>query len=219
MEFRRRQQNLKETLDFLEQGRCRITGDIIHNLLKECTKNKDLAAGRQLNSLMMRNGLNSDTFLSDHLIRMFAACGRLLDANHAFNNVRKPSIYTWNAILSAHANLGWSSRALELYDKMKQKGFEPDSVTFLCMLRACCDMRGTGQGMLIHDHVIRDGLHLDSTIGNAVLDMYCKCGHLEEAQKVFNTLKNRTVVSWGALMAGYVQHGHGVYTLELFKRM
>lgn len=208
-----------ETLDHLEQGRLLITNAVIHTLLKECTKRKDLAAGRRLSLFMTNSGLNSDTFLCDHLIRMFAACGQLSDANQAFTNVPKPSIYTWNAILSAHANLGARARALEMYYEMRQKGFEPDGVTFLCTLKVCCDMRVTWQGMVIHDHIIKNGLNLDSTIGNAVLDMYCKSGILDEAQKVFDDLKKRTLVSWGALMAGYVQHGHGIHTLQLFRRM
>lgn len=208
-----------EALDLLDQLGTPITSDIIHDLLKECTRKKDLAAGRQLCYLMMKNGFISNTFLGDHLIRMFAACGRLSEANYAFDNVPKPSIYTWNAIISAHANLGGSARAVDLYYKMKQKGIQPDSVTFLCSLRACCNIRVIGQGMLIHDHIIRGGLLSDMIIGNALLDMYCKCGVLEEAQKVFDTLQKRDVVSWGAIMAGYVQHGHGVHALELFKRM
>lgn len=214
-----RRQSILQALDLLDQGKLKATCQILCNLLKECTKYKDLASGRNLSSLITSNGLNSETYLYDHIIRMFTACGQLKDASHAFNQVSKPTIYTWNAIISAHSSLGKSAKALELYHGMKQKGFQPDLVTFLCTLKACCDMRDTCQGMIVHNQIVRSGFHSHSTIGNAVIDMYCKCGNLEEAQKVFDTLGSRTVVSWGALMAGYVQHGHGVHTLELFERM
>ncbi|KAI5063600.1 hypothetical protein GOP47_0022147 [Adiantum capillus-veneris] len=214
-----RRQNILQTLDLLDEGRHEATSQILHNLLKECTKYKDLATGRKLSSFMAINGLTSDTCLNDHLIRMFAACGQLSDACEAFHKVLKPSIYTWNAIISAHSGLGRSAKTLELYHEMKQKGFQPDVVTFLCTLKACCDMRVTCQGMIIHNHIVISGLHSHSNVGNAVLDMYCKCGNLEEALKVFDTQENRTVVAWGALLAGYVQHGHGVQALKLFERM
>ncbi|MCO5556417.1 hypothetical protein L7F22_009966 [Adiantum nelumboides] len=201
-EFRR--QNISELLDLLDRGRHEATGHILHDLLKECTKHKDLAAGRKLSSFMTSNGLYSDTFLNDHLIRMFAACGQLSDACDAFNRVFKPSIYTWNAIISAHSGLGKYAKAFQLYYEMRQRGFQPDVITFLCALKACCDMRITCQGMIIHNHIVVSGLHLHSNIENAVLDMYCKCGNLEEALRVFDTQESRTVVAWGALMAGFV---------------
>ncbi|KAH6558457.1 hypothetical protein KP509_1Z062400 [Ceratopteris richardii] len=102
---------------------------------------------------------------------------------------------------------------------MREKGYQPDTVTFLCTLKACCDKSSTCQGMSVHNHVVQCGFDSQLTIKNAILNMYCKCGRLEEAQKVFDMLDKRTVFSWGSLMAGYVQHGHANYTLQLFERL
>ncbi|KAH7421531.1 hypothetical protein KP509_13G062400 [Ceratopteris richardii] len=56
-------------------------------------------------------------------------------------------------------------------------------------------------------------------LGNALISMYAKCGALADAQNVFDELRNKDVVSWNALAAGYLQHGCDDLVLTSFKHM
>ena len=56
-------------------------------------------------------------------------------------------------------------------------------------------------------------------IGNALVDMYAKCGQPTKAQEAFDQLLNRDVVSWTALMAGYAQVGRDRIVLDSYERM
>lgn len=123
-----------------------VSEDFIYSLLQECLKRRDLNAGKQVHSLMISSGLSSVAFLGDHLIRLFAVCGSLADANQIFCNIPKPTTYTWNAIISAHEKLGKPEKALALYHKMQQEGSNPDRITILCVLKACSSLRATGPG-------------------------------------------------------------------------
>lgn len=99
-----------------------LTKDDLYQLLQGCLERKELVAGRCAHSLMINSGLQSVAVLGDHLIRLFAACGSLHDANLVFCNIANPSPYTWHAIISAHAALGHDERALYLYQQMQQDG-------------------------------------------------------------------------------------------------
>lgn len=196
-----------------------VSRDVIYCLLQGVTKSKDLKAGRQLHSLIVSNGFESVAVLGDHLIRLFALCGSLLETNLVFCKVRKPSVYTWQAILSAHAIFGENERALELYNEMQQEGIRPSKCIFLCILKACCSTGFLGHGRLIHEQIITSNLNTDVSIGNTLVDMYAKCVSLREARDVFNSLPNCDVVAWNVMIVGYGQHGHGLLALELFEKL
>lgn len=193
--------------------------ETIDDLLHGCIKNKDLAGGRDLHSLIVSNGPDFSSVLGDRLIRLFASCGSLLEANLAFCNIAKPNILAWQAIISAHATHGQSDRALELYHEMHQDGIQANKFIFPCILKACGSSGAIGQGKLIHGLISHSKLDSDVIVGSSLVDMYAKCGHLNEARKVFDELPNRNVVSWAAMITGYAQHGHGQSALVLFEEM
>lgn len=56
-------------------------------------------------------------------------------------------------------------------------------------------------------------------VGTSVVDMYCKCGRVEMARKAFNRMKERNILSWSAMVAGYGMHGRGHEALEVFYEM
>eukprot|EP00249_Psilotum_nudum_P015899 c25573_g5_i1 orf=356-925(+) len=167
-------------VEVMEQRGIPISSSMIHCLLKVCAAKKDLEAVKRVHSLMVRSGLDSSAVLVDHLIRLFASCGGLLEANQVFCKVAKPSVHTWSAIISANASLGQSERALELYHKMRQSSVKRNKYVYSSILKACTKMTDLPSGKLIHGQIIESGLNSDMVLGNALVDMYAKCGNLEE---------------------------------------
>eukprot|EP00250_Pteridium_aquilinum_P035504 c9537_g1_i1 orf=2-697(-) len=169
---------LDEALQFVElidRQKISIPRDIIYDLLQGCTRKKDLFAARHVQSLMVKGGFDSISVLADHLIRVFTLCGSLLEADQAFYKVSKPSIYTWNSVISAHAKLGRAEKALDLYEDMQLQGVSPDKVTFLCILKACGTIRATDHGRLAHFQVLISEPEMLAGVGNMLVDMYAKC--------------------------------------------
>lgn len=203
----------------LEQQGVPIPHNMVLDLIQRCSKAKDVVAGKHLHSLLAKNGLDAVAILGNHLIRMFTSCNSLNYANEAFHKVAKPDAYTWNAIISAHAKLGRFEDAFNLYHLMQNTNIKPNTVTFLCILNACAGARALQQGRLIHDHITRSEIRGALTVENTLLDMYAKSGSLEEAERVFNRLTNRDVVTYGVMLTGYVQHEQSLPALELFEKI
>eukprot|EP00250_Pteridium_aquilinum_P014968 c22308_g2_i5 orf=286-2730(-) len=196
-----------------------ITRSTVFRLLQGCIKQRDLAAGREINSLITRRGFNINTFFGSHLIRMFASCGSLSDADMVFRKLSDPSVYTWHAIISAHAKLGQSERAIQLYHKLVGANVKPNEYIYVAVLKACASLTDLTEGNLIFSYSIEDGLESDLFIGNTMMDTYAKCGCLEDAHKVFASLKKRDCVSWNALITGYALHAHGLEAIQLLQQM
>lgn len=191
----------------------------IYCLLQDCIKSKDLALGREVRHLIKRNSLESNTFLGSHLIRMFALCGSLSDATEVFRELSDPSIFSWGAIISAHSSLRRNEQAISLYNDMCCSDLKPDGHVFVAALKACADATFLLKGRIIHADVIRSCLELNLFVTNILVDMYCKCGSLEDAQVVFDGSLEQTVVTWSTLLSGYVQHGQSFKALKIFEKM
>ncbi len=56
-------------------------------------------------------------------------------------------------------------------------------------------------------------------MGNSLVDMYAKCGSMEDAWRVFNKMPSLDVVSWNAILGGCAMHGHGKEALKHFEQM
>ncbi|MCO5555966.1 hypothetical protein L7F22_009510 [Adiantum nelumboides] len=202
------------------QGGVPLSRDAAFRFLQVCYKDKDLASGRHLHSLMIMGDLNKLPGLGDHLIRLFAACGgTILESTLAFCTVSHPKSYTWQAIIFAHATMDQHERALELYINMQGEGIIPCQFMLTSILKACGNSLSLHHGRAVHDHVIVVALESNLVLGSSLVDMYGKCGHPLEARWVFDALPCKNAVTQSSMMAAYVQHGWGMHALDLFEAM
>ena len=126
---------------------------------------------------------------------------------------------SWIALMIGHVQQGNYLTAMYIFKDMQHAGMIPTKVTFLCIIRACCRIKALGLGEEIHNQLRITGFDVHVHIGNALIDMYAKCQMLEDARKVFDNLGFQDHISWGSMVAGYVQHGHCALALSLFEEM
>jgi pentatricopeptide repeat protein len=53
----------------------------------------------------------------------------------------------------------------------------------------------------------------------ALVDMYAKCGRVGAARSLFDSARERHVITWNAMIHGYGSHGLGRAAVELFEEM
>ncbi|MCO5577782.1 hypothetical protein L7F22_031615 [Adiantum nelumboides] len=114
-----------------------------------------------------------------------------------------PNVFAWSAVISACIKHGQAEQALEFYQRMQKSYVQPDAHTFVAGLKACAVQGALIFGMLVHAQILEKGLDSVLYVGNALIHMYCKCGNLQEACKVFNNQMERDIVTWNAMLAGY----------------
>jgi pentatricopeptide repeat protein len=96
---------------------------------------------------------------------------------------------------------------------------QPDSVTFVGVLNACASMVAIEEGRCAHEQIIRSGWDSNVFVENSLVEMYAKCGSMEDAWKVFNKMISQDVVTWNAILGGCAMHGHGKEALKHFEQM
>eukprot|EP01018_Ginkgo_biloba_P019070 Gb_40766 [translate_table: standard] len=191
----------------------------ITSVLSACAGIVDLQQGKDIHDYISRSGLEFDVFVSNALIAMYAKCGSIKDAYDVFNKMLQRDVVSWNAMIAGYAQNGFCADALELFSEMELRGVEPDLVTIASVLPACTHLAALQQGKEIHAYMITSGFNPDVFVDNAFIDMYAKCGSIENARQLFDRMSHRDVVSWNVTIMGYGMHGHGQEALSLFSHM
>ncbi|KAJ7528126.1 hypothetical protein O6H91_16G085100 [Diphasiastrum complanatum] len=217
-----REGRLKEALHMMElmvQQNAQAPIKAYIGLLKVCARRKALAEGKRVHSLIVQSGFDSDIFIGNTLIYMYSKCGSELDAREVFNTMPERNVFSWTAIISAYANHGQGEEAINLFQQMQQTGIAPDKVAFVVVLKACARIAALEQGKQLHFDIIKRDLELDVILGNTLVDMYAKCGCIEQARETFNKMSERDVVSWSVMIAGYAENGLGKEALAVYEQM
>ncbi len=187
--------------------------------IKACACLGALQDGRLVHQQLIQSGCESDVFVGSSLVDMYAKCGSIEDAWRVFNKMPSRDVVTWTAMILGHVKCGQGQKALELFRQMQQEGVHPNYVTFVGVLNACASVIALEEGRCVHHHIVQSGLEMNVFVGNSLVDMYAKCGRIEDAWKVFHKMPSRDVVTWNAMVLGHVKCGHEQKALELFQQM
>ncbi|KAK9067215.1 hypothetical protein SSX86_014541 [Deinandra increscens subsp. villosa] len=154
------------------------------------------------------------------MITGYAKGGEMESARVLFDQVPKRDIVTWNSMIAGYVNCGLHKKALEMFDEMKSLGEQPDEVTMLSLVTACTDSGDLDIGEKIHRSVLDlGGGELSILLGNALIDMYAKCGNIDKAFKIFDSMKEKVVTTWNSIIGGLAFHGHSEEAIRMFKEM
>ncbi|XP_061350633.1 pentatricopeptide repeat-containing protein At5g15300 [Gastrolobium bilobum] len=176
----------------------------------------DLSVARQLFDEMRVKDLVSWNVM----ITGYAKQGEMESARMLFDEAPKRDVITWNAMITGYVLSGSNQQALELFDEMSRVGDCPDEVTLLNLLSACADLGDLENGQKIHAMILemRPG-ELSTLLGNALVNMYSKCGSIAKALHVFWLIRDKDVASWNSVIGGLAFHGHAEESLGLFREM
>ncbi|KAF3780456.1 putative pentatricopeptide repeat-containing protein [Nymphaea thermarum] len=188
-------------------------------ILKSSGSAGDLQFGQQIHSLVVRTGFHGNIFASSALLYMYTKCGKMDDAEVVFEFMPEKNAVSWNTMISGCAQTCKGERALQLLDQMEQEGIIPDQATFASILSSLGDPHSLRLVKQIHAKIVKFGLHFDVVVGNSAITAYSECESIEDAKLIFNQMKMLDLVTWNAMLAGYVCNDQSVEALGLFAEM
>ncbi|KAJ7964280.1 Pentatricopeptide repeat [Quillaja saponaria] len=141
------------------------------------------------------------------------------DAIQLFSGMPERDIGSWNSLISGLAQNSEGNKALSFFEKMRLEGAQVDIMTMVTVLSVCANIAALKYGKQIHGLVINYGFETSLPVGNAVIDMYAKCGCIGDARQCFSNMPFKNVISWTSLIMGYGKNGIGLKALEAFDAM
>eukprot|EP00250_Pteridium_aquilinum_P002058 c12266_g1_i1 orf=281-4573(+) len=198
-------------------------------------KTRSLHHGRLLHADAQKRGYDLDVFVNGALLKMYAKCGSISEAEQVFKGFSEYDMLLWTGMLSAYVDNGKEQESLFLYRQMKEEGMDLGEPTFVVMLQACSCLAKNGDaarvkrpstielsleiGQALHADVRKAGLDSNDLVGNSLINFYGKCGSIGEVDNVFIGLCHHDIVLWNSLLLAYAEQGHAVKVLQLYKQM
>uniref|UniRef100_A0A7N0UJV8 Chlororespiratory reduction 4 n=1 Tax=Kalanchoe fedtschenkoi TaxID=63787 RepID=A0A7N0UJV8_KALFE len=153
------------------------------------------------------------------MIDGYSKLGRVKDAEELFLLMPSRDLISWTAMINCYSQNKQFREALAVFDEMRGNGIVPDEVTMVTAISACAHLGALDIGKEIHFFALRNGFDIDVYLGSALIDMYAKCGCLNQSLVVFLKLKEKNLFCWNAVIDALAAHGYGNEALRMFTKM
>ncbi|XP_068663084.1 putative pentatricopeptide repeat-containing protein At1g56570 [Aristolochia californica] len=186
--------------------------------IKACASVESVFLGKQIHAAATTSGLDSNLIVANSLVDMYCRCMSLSEAKQYFDRMRNRDLVSWNTIISGFGRYSFHE-SLQLFSEMAVHDMKPNCFTFTSITASCGDLAVLHCGQQVHGGIIRRGFCSNLPLGNALIDMYAKCGSIVDSYGVFNEMDQRDLLSWTSMLIGYGNHGYGREAIDLFNDM
>nr|KJB29340.1 hypothetical protein B456_005G095600 [Gossypium raimondii] len=160
-------------------------------ILLACSRLGDLSLGTRIHeNICDIHDIYSDVFVGNALVDMYMKCGDADSARKLFDKMPVKNVVSWNSMISGLVQQGQFKEALHLE-----------------------------LGKWVHAYIDKNQIKADGFVGNALVDMYAKCGSAEQAFGVFQGMECKDVFSYTAMIMGFAMNGEAERALDIFAEM
>ncbi|GAV63119.1 PPR domain-containing protein/PPR_2 domain-containing protein/DYW_deaminase domain-containing protein [Cephalotus follicularis] len=174
---------------------------------------------KQIHAIVLSTGLSIKNSLITQLLTCFTILGDMPYARQLFDEMHKPRTFLWNTLIKGYVKNELPCEAASVYRQMHSLGISPDPFTYPFVVKACSGLGETWEGEAIHGHVVKYGLEFVAMVRTELMIMYVKFGELGLADFLFESMVERDLVAWNALIAACVQMGYAGKALSLFRQI
>ncbi|KAK1326060.1 Pentatricopeptide repeat-containing protein [Acorus calamus] len=183
-------------------------------LFKACSALAAIETGDQLHAHVFKLGFHADLYIGNSLIDMYAKCFRAMDARRVFDemlgrwvsvfvdvNAIPVNVMLSTALIDMHSKCGDVSEARRVFDLVSDK-------TSLASWNSMITGLGALElGREVHLYLGRSEMDMNMKLATAIVDMYSKCGSIDDAYLVFVKAHEKDVALWNAMIFGLVEQG------------
>ncbi|KAI4335370.1 hypothetical protein L6164_014019 [Bauhinia variegata] len=169
--------------------------------------------GLSLRAAVFKKGLQSDVFISNHVLNLYAKCGCISFARQVFDKRYLRNLVSWSAMISGYDRCGEHWVALELFSQMR---IVPNGYVFASVVSSCASLASLEMGRQAHAQPLKYGYASFSFVSNSLISMYMKC---EEVERAFRLIRDKDVIYWNTLITAYFHCDDQAKGLRIFHEM
>uniref|UniRef100_A0A7N0UKR3 Pentatricopeptide repeat-containing protein n=1 Tax=Kalanchoe fedtschenkoi TaxID=63787 RepID=A0A7N0UKR3_KALFE len=184
-------------------------------VLTACGNLGRLKQGKQMHAKAITSGICENVVVESSLVDMYAKCGFVDKSRRVFDGMKEKNSVSWSALLGGYCQNGDFKSVIDLSRVMDVV----DLYSFGTILRACAGLTALCQGKEVHCQYVRIGNQTDVIIESALVDLYAKCGRIEQARTIFGQMTAKNTITWNSMICGYAQNGRAEESLQMFNKM
>lgn len=188
--------------------------------LQLCAKRRAPSQGKRVHAQIIKTGFREYDPLPNTLIDMYGKCGLIQNALQLFDEMPQRDQVCWASILTAHTHANLPKRTISMFRHMVSvDGLQPDHFIFTSLVKACTSLGSLRMGVQVHARFLSSCYSNDDVVKSSLVDMYAKCGLVDTARIVFDSICCKSSVSWTAMISGYAKSGRKSEAIELLRSM
>ncbi|CAN6451036.1 unnamed protein product [Victoria cruziana] len=208
---------------FLCFGQLQLTGlkpnsVLLLAMFRACYLSANLVHGQRFHCYVVKSGMEGCPSLGNSILTMYDRTCNAEEAETFFDLMNDKDAVSWNIMISGYDLKQNNAKAVATFRRMLDDSVQPNHETLTTVVSACAKLGELMQGKEIHCFVVKNDLQ-DVILQTSLLDMYCKCGSVALATRVFKTIPERNHVTWSRMVSGYIQNGCIIEAISLFWQM
>ncbi|RZS21790.1 hypothetical protein BHM03_00054495 [Ensete ventricosum] len=178
--------------------------------LSACASIAASTEGKQLHSVAVRGGFAANLFVATSLIDVYSKCGCIREAYSVFRNVEDENIVLWNAMITGFSKHARPHEAMMLFEKMRQRGIQPNEVSYVSVLSACGHVGLVEEGRGYFDLLLRDAVVRPNALHySCMVDVLGRAGRIDEAWELMRRVPfGGSASMWGSVLNSCRVHGN-----------
>ncbi|CAF1428777.1 unnamed protein product, partial [Rotaria magnacalcarata] len=145
-------------------------------------------------------------------------CKDIDNAMHLFSSITKKSNYMYTIVFKGLITNKMAEKVLDLFDEMK---IEPDQFTLSVLFNACAVLNNN-RAMKIGKELLAkmpENYRNKNITSTSAINMLMKFGDVESAERIFQSIKAKDIITYGAMVKGYVRNETFEKALDLFEKI
>ncbi|KAI3724194.1 hypothetical protein L2E82_35962 [Cichorium intybus] len=155
---------------------------------------------------VIKTGAVNHLHVSNYILSSYVKSSNLTFAHQLFDEIPVRDVRSWTILISAFSRIGSHKHALGLFSQMQKEHITPNQFTFSSVLKCCASTNELNMGKTILGWIFRNGVSLDTTLQNSILDFYVKCEAFDYATKFFELITYKDTVSWNIMISGHLKN-------------
>ncbi|PIA58465.1 hypothetical protein AQUCO_00500419v1 [Aquilegia coerulea] len=188
-------------------------------LVQACIELKSIRGVKRVYNFMNKTGFQTTQYMDNRVLLMHVKCGMMNDAKRVFDEMPRRDAVSWSIIILGLVDNGDYEVAFDMFLFMWRENHDARTRIFVTMIRASADMGRDYVGKQFHSNALKMGINENIFVSCGLINMYSKCGFLEDAQHAFDEMPVKTVVGWNTIIAGYALHGYNEEALNMYLEM
>lgn len=187
--------------------------------LKACTGLSDYDMGVKVIKCAEENNVESDRFFGSSMINFLVKFGKINEARRHFDKLPQRDAVCWNSMIGGYLQTCRFTEVSNLFSMMRNCGIRPTPITIASLIQACEGARNLQLGKCIHGCLLVLGMGYDILVLTSLIDMYSKMGQIKTACWIFDRMTTRNLVSFNAMISGFIQNGLVTESFDLFSKL
>uniref|UniRef100_A0A0D9V013 Pentatricopeptide repeat-containing protein n=1 Tax=Leersia perrieri TaxID=77586 RepID=A0A0D9V013_9ORYZ len=165
------------------------------------------ATAAPLHAVVVRRGVDRMPYVVNALIDAYASLDEGVgDARRLFDALGSGrTAASWTSMIAGYARWGQERTGLKLFRMMLEDGIELSPFACSIALHACASEIDLFLGQQLHLQCTRKALDANLAVLNSLINMYCTCGRILDARRLFDETPERNLITWNTMIAGYSQ--------------